>query len=57
MKAKQFKTDLDAETRASQWLANGNRYAERGNQKKADECYSKSQYWLDRANRSLGMGS
>lgn len=46
---------LDAEVRAGKWLADGNAHNERGDKKKADFCYAKSQYWLDRANRLIEM--
>ena len=42
---------VDAEWRGSHWLAEGNYYAERGMKAKAEKCYEKSQYWLDRANK------
>lgn len=45
---------LDAETRCSQWLADGNQAREAGNVAKAERCYAKSQYWLDRYNRLIG---
>ncbi len=38
------------EHKSSKWLADGNEYAERGEHDKAEKCYAKSQYWLDRAN-------
>jgi len=41
---------LDAKTRASQWLADGNEAREGGNLGKAEQCYSKAQFWHDRAN-------
>lgn len=41
---------LDAESRASKWLADGNEARESGNMVKADQCYAKSQFRLDRAN-------
>jgi hypothetical protein len=41
---------LDAETRGSNWLADGNEAAERGNRANAEKCYDKAQFWLDRAN-------
>lgn len=47
---------LDAEVRASQWLADGNAASEAGNQQKADECFAKAQFWLDRANLLSGRG-
>ncbi len=42
------------ESRSSHWLAEGNFYQERGNKAKAEKCYAKSQYWLDRANIARG---
>lgn len=45
---------LDAEVRSSQWLADGNEARESGNIAKAEKCYAKSQYWLDRYNRLAG---
>ena len=45
---------LDAETRGSRWLADGNAAREAGDTAKADECYAKAQYWLDRANLLSG---
>lgn len=44
---------LDAETRASQWLADGNEARQFA---KAERCFEKSQYWLDRANQLSGRG-
>lgn len=41
---------LNAEYLAGKWLADGNEHAERGEREKAERCYDKSQYWLDRAN-------
>lgn len=41
---------LDAEVRCSRWLADGNEALEAGLTEKAEECYSKSQFWLDRYN-------
>lgn len=41
---------LEAETRASQWLADGNAAREAGDMVKAEQCYTKSQFWLDRLN-------
>jgi hypothetical protein len=40
----------DADTRASQWLASGNLFLERGLKQKAEDCHQKAQYWLDRSN-------
>lgn len=45
---------IEAEQRGSKWLADGNEAAERGNHQKAERCYEKSQYWLDRYNRLAG---
>lgn len=42
---------LDAETRCGQWLADGNEAAEARKLEKAEKCYAKAQYWLDRANK------
>ncbi len=47
---------LDAETRASQWLADGNQAAEAGRVTKAERCFQKAQFWLDRANHLSGRG-
>lgn len=46
---------LYAEVRSSQWLADGNEARERGDMKEAEECYRKSQYWLDRYNLLAGV--
>lgn len=45
---------LDAETRASQWLADGNQAQEAGRTVKAERCFQKAQVWLDRANLLSG---
>ena len=45
---------LDAETRASQWLADGNEAKEAGRTVKAERCFQKAQFWLDRANLLSG---
>ncbi len=45
---------LDAETRANSWLADGNAAREAGYGAKAEKCYDKAQYWLDRANLLSG---
>lgn len=45
-----------ADARGSDWLAKGNYHAERGNKAKAEECYSKGQFWLDRSNKLRGNG-
>lgn len=41
---------IDAESRSGQWLADGNAAKERGDLRKAEKCYDKAQFWLDRAN-------
>ena len=46
----------DAETRASQYLADANEAAESGQSAKAEMLYSKSQFWLDRMNNLNGDG-
>jgi tetratricopeptide (TPR) repeat protein len=45
---------IEAEHRASKWLADGNEYAEKGDHDKAEKCYEKSQYWLDQYNKLVG---
>lgn len=45
---------LDAEVRSSQWLADGNEARESGNIARAEKCYAKSQFWLDRYNLLAG---
>lgn len=47
---------LDAEVRASKWLAEANEAREGGSEKRAAECDAKSQYWLDRFNLLSGRG-
>lgn len=44
----------DYDMRGSIWLARGNEYAERGMKAKAEQCYEKGQYWLDRSNAARG---
>lgn len=39
---------LDADTRCSQWLADGNAAMEAGMHERANRCYDKSQFWMDR---------
>jgi hypothetical protein len=48
---------LDAETRASQWLADGNEAREGGKLERAEHCYGKAQFWLDRANLLSNRGA
>jgi hypothetical protein len=45
---------LRAEQLASKWLADGNEADERGDHAKAEKCFEKCQYWLDRFNRLSG---
>lgn len=45
---------VDADVRGSKWLADGNEAAERGDKKRAEECYAKGQFWLDRYNLLAG---
>ena len=45
---------VDADVRASSWLADGNEAAERGDMARAEECWAKSQFWLDRYNLLAG---
>ncbi len=52
-----FERALDAETRASQWLADANQAREAGDSKRAECCDRKSQFWLDRYNLLAGKGS
>lgn len=47
---------LDAEERGSRWLADGNEAKERGDLARAEECYAKGQFWLDRFNLLSGRG-
>lgn len=42
---------IDAEVRAGQWLADGNIARAEGKMEKAERCYQKAQFWLDRYNR------
>jgi len=45
---------IEAEERASKWLADGNDAEERGDVAKAERCFEKAQYWLDRLNSLQG---
>lgn len=45
----------DAQHRCNTWLADGNAAQERGNTARAEQCYAKSQFWLDRLNKLEGM--
>lgn len=55
-KKTEFKVDVDAEERASHWLAEANEARERGNKAKEEKCLAKGQFWLDRANKRRGWG-
>ena len=44
----------DADARGNWWLAIGNAAAEEGDLERAEACYAKGQYWLDRYNRLKG---
>jgi hypothetical protein len=44
----------EAEFQGSKWLGDANEAAERGEKEKAERCYAKSQFWLDRLNKLLG---
>ena len=45
---------MDADERASRWLADGNEALEIGDTAKAEKCYEKSQFWRDRFNKLSG---
>jgi hypothetical protein len=40
----------EAEMIAAKWLADGNAADEKGNPIRAEKCWEKAQFWLDRAN-------
>jgi hypothetical protein len=42
------------EHQASMWLSKANEADEAGKSEKAEKCYGKAQYWLDRANKARG---
>jgi hypothetical protein len=42
------------EHHANYWLANGNEAEEKGEKAKAERCFQKAQYWLDRYNKAVG---
>lgn len=48
---------LEAEVRASKWLADANEAREACDLKRAAQCDAKSQFWLDRYNLLSGRGS
>lgn len=45
---------IEAETLASQYLADANEQSERGNRAKSEKLFDKAQYWLDRYNTLVG---
>ena len=45
---------IEAEMRGSHWLAEGNEAEENGNKVRAEKCFEKSQFWLDRYNKLTG---
>ncbi len=45
---------LEADTRASQWLADANEAREAGNLSRAEACEAKAQFWKDRYNLLAG---
>jgi hypothetical protein len=45
---------IEAESLAARWLADGNEARESGKTDKAERCYAKAQYWLDRFNKLTG---
>lgn len=47
---------LDADVLSSRWLADGNEAKERGDKARAEKCYEKSQFWLDRFNLLTNRG-
>lgn len=47
----------DADALANRWLADGNEALEAGNRVKAEACYDKAQFWIDRYNVLTGQGS
>lgn len=47
---KLYERVAEYDMRGSNWLAMANEYAEAGKKEKAEECYDKCQYWLDKSN-------
>lgn len=45
---------IEAEQRASKYLADANEASEKGQKAKAGRLYEKCQFWLDRMNKLLG---
>jgi hypothetical protein len=44
----------EALNRSAAWLADSNEAAERGDKVRAEKCFDKSRYWLDRYNKLTG---
>jgi hypothetical protein len=44
----------EALIRSAAWLADSNEAAERGDKVRAEKCFGKSRYWLDRYNKLTG---
>ncbi|MGI0075907.1 MAG: hypothetical protein ACREAU_00695 [Nitrosopumilaceae archaeon] len=44
----------DYEVRSGMWLGNGNEALEKGKKEKAEQCFQKAQYWLDKSNKLRG---
>lgn len=42
---------VEAEVLCSKWVADGNEAMEKGDWNKAQRCYEKSDFWLDRVNK------
>ena len=42
---------IEAMERCNNWLAQANEASEQGKVEKAEKLYTKSQFWLDRANK------
>lgn len=47
---------MEAEVRASKWLADANEARESGDPERAAKCDAQSQFWLDRYNLLSGRG-
>jgi len=54
LKDKKRQQALAAEQHCSKWLNAGNEAEEKGNHAKAEVCYDKAQYWMDRFNKLTG---
>lgn len=54
MRKGQKLTKWDVHQFGSRWLADGNEAEEAGDMEKAEKCFKKAQYWLDRLNLMEG---